>query len=434
MMKHKKSCILLMVAIVMLIMTACASSESGVQVLYNNPDSKPDYLSFFSFASISGSDVTKYWIDRFTETYNKQVYIDFDGAEYYADEGLSYRELLVKRLKSSAPDDLYIINAEDVLEFEKEGYWMDLSDMDFVNNLSDIALYQSTYNGKVFSVPLSFTGFGFIWNIDLLNEHGLTVPQNLTEFLDTCEKLKSDGILPYGANKGFALTVPAMCVGLSELYANQDNEELIADLNSGKTPISYYLREGYKFLSMMIEKGYINPQQALEATPKIDDIKLFLNGKCAFICMYLGSLSEITEDTFQVKMTGLPVLEDGCIAVYGANSRLCVNPNSKYLDTALQFVEMVGSTEALDRSAELDNAMSSSNTVDIAQSPEREELVSLIRQPGQIPNQDFSLHFNTWESIRDVAREICGGVSVEQACAMLDEKQKSELMEYGDNK
>ena len=40
-----------------------------------------------------------------------------DSAGYYADEGLSYRELLLKRLSSGTADDLYLIHAEDVLEF-----------------------------------------------------------------------------------------------------------------------------------------------------------------------------------------------------------------------------------------------------------------------------------------------------------------------------
>lgn len=142
---------------------------------------QPEYLSFFSNESLSGTDVTKYWADRFVQEYNKPVYIHFDGAAYCAENGLSYRELLSRRLRSSSPDDLYIINAEDVLEFEKQGYWMDLSGMDFAANLSDNSLYQSIYKGKVFSVPLSFAGFGFLGNLELLRQHGLAAPQTLAQ-------------------------------------------------------------------------------------------------------------------------------------------------------------------------------------------------------------------------------------------------------------
>lgn len=423
---------LLAVLIMLCCLTACNSSSSNIEIL-DNPNTQPEYLSFFSSKSMSDSDITKYWIDRFTEKYNKKVYINFDGATYYADEGLSYRELLKKRFESSSPDDLYIINAEDVLEFEKKGYWMDLSSMDFVDNLSDAALYQSTYNGKIFSLPLSFSGFGFVWNVDLLAQHGLTIPQNLEEFLEVCEVIKNAGILPYGANRGYSLTVPAMCIGFSELYKSEDRDIKIAALNSGETPISDYLRGGFNFLSQMIEKGYLDPEQALAATPRNEDIQLFLSGKCAFICAGLGILDQLEEKPFQMEVTGLPVLSDGCIAVYGANSRLCVNPNSKHLNTALEFIEMVGTPEALEKSAELDNSLSSSKISEINGFSSEQKLVALLQQPGQIPNQDFALHFNTWESIRDVCKEICTGISIEQACSMLDEKQQTELKKYGEN-
>lgn len=428
----KKSVSLLTAAAMLCTLAACTADKPAVQVL-DNPDTQPEYLSFFSSESWFDSDVTKYWSDRFTEKYNKKAYINFDGAAYYAGDGLSYREVLEKRLGSSSPDDLYIINAEDVLAFEKKGYWMDLSAMDFVNHLSPAALYQSTYNGKVFSVPLSFAGFGFIWNVDLLKSHGLAIPQNLTEFFTACEKLRTAGILPYGANKGFSLTVPAMCVGFSTLYGSENQTEKIAALNSG-TPVSSYLRPGFDFLQQMIQKGYLDPQQALNATPRKEDTELFLAGKCAFICGGLGDIQQLEGKTFQAEMTGLPVLPNGCVAVYGASNRLCVNPNSKHMDTVRKFIEMVGTPEALAQSAALDHAMSSAkNGKADTTCPSEQKLVTLLQQPSQIPNQDFSLHFNTWESIRDVGRELCRGASIDQACALLDQKQQKDLKAYAAN-
>ena len=66
-----------------------------------------------------------------------------------------------------------MIHAEDVLEFDEKGYIYDMSALEFTGNLSHDALTQSTYNGKVFSIPLSYTGFGFIWNVDMLKQYGL---------------------------------------------------------------------------------------------------------------------------------------------------------------------------------------------------------------------------------------------------------------------
>lgn len=426
----KTFCLLMAGFLVLLSISACGDKVPAVEVI-ETTDSQPEYLSFFSVKSLSGKDVIKYWNDLFTEMYSKQVYINFEGADYYAEEGLSYRELLEKRLESSAPDDLYIINAEDVLEFGQKNYWMDLSDMDFINNLSEAALYQSTYNGKVFSLPLSMTGFGFAWNLNMLEKYELSVPQNLDEFLEVCEVLREHGILPYGANRGYALTVPAMCAGLSDVYKSEDTEEIIASLNSGKIPISEYMQDGFELLDMMIKKGYMNPEQALTATPLVEDVEMFLAQECGFICIALGEVDEFTEKSFRIEITGVPVLEEGSTAVFGANKRLCVNPESRHMDTVLEFMEMVGTKEALAESAKIDIGISSAEDGGTSSGKESEKLAQLLQQKGQIPNQDFSLHFNTWENIRDIGREICGGADVQAACDMLDKKQQEELIKYG---
>lgn len=409
--------------------SACAGNGEGVDIL-ETETAQPEYLSFFSAKGLIDSDVAKYWKECFTEKYNKQVYINYDDASYYDAEGLSYRELLVKRLGSSAPDDLYIIKAEDVLEFEKKGYWMDLSDFDFVSGLSKAALYQSTYKGKVFSVPLSFTGFGFVWNVDMLAQYNLGVPRDQAEFIEVCQTLKEAGILPYGANRGYALTVPAMCAGLSQLYESPDLSLCIEKLNSGETNISLYMEAGFEFLAGMIENGFIDTQQALASTPGIEDKELFLSGGCAFMCAALGNASSWSDVPFEFMVTGVPVLEDGSKAVFGADWRLCINPNSKRLEAAIEFVEMVGTPEALAQSAIVDNTMSTAKDGTHADLPMENRLIELLQKPGQIPNQDFSLYFNTWENIRDVGREICGGMTVEQACRMLDQMQAAEIAEY----
>lgn len=425
----KRTSAFFMAAMLLCTATACSSSSQNLQIV-QAPSEAPEYLSFFSPNTFTSSDTGKYWSDYFAQTYNRKVFVSYDGANYYSDEGLSYRELLEKRLQSSMPDDLYIINAEDVIAFEQKGYWMDLSDMDFVNNISDAALYQSTYNGKVFSVPLSFTGFGFYWNVTLLKEHGLEIPQNLTEFLSVCEALKQAGILPYGANKGYALTVPAMCAGLSALYGSEDKTQRINALNSGETPISSYMRDGFALVEMMIANGYLDPQQALDTAPD-GEWDLFLSGGCAFVCIGMtAALGDEQKNGLELVLAGVPVLENGAVSVYGAIGRLCVNPASKNLETALEFIEMVGAKQALDTSAMLEKALSCAKDSDIVVSEDKQMLGELLQQPGQIPNQDFALHFNTWESIRNVCREICGGASVEEACAMLDELQATELEAY----
>lgn len=410
--------------VIMLFLAGC--SPQFVIRFHDDIDTNPEFISFFSSDNYGGNAVAKYWSEHFVQQYNKKVYIRYADAKYYAEANLSYREMLQKRMSSSSPDDLYIISAEDVHEFERSGYLMDMSDMDFVDNLSHSARYQSTYKGKVFSVPLSITGFGFAWNVDLLAKYGLTIPNNLGQFWKVCETLHNAGITPYGGNKGYGLTVPAMCVGLASLYSAADRDQRLNELNAGTTRISDYLRKGYQFLYDMMSYGYLDAQQAMSTIPREGDVQLFQSGQCAFICIGLGEVPRINPN-FEWQLTGLPVLDSGSVAVYGATHRLAANPESRHIDTVRRFIEMVGTTEALEISSSLDGTMSSAANGSTGVSDSEQSFAELLRSEGQIPNQDFTLLFNTWDSIRDCARLICEGTTVEDACKKLDELQLENL-------
>lgn len=205
--------------------------------------------------------------------------------------------------------EIHLIPAEDVLEFDEKGYIYDLSDLKCIRNLSKDALIQSTYDGKVFSLPLSYTCFGFVWNVDMLKQYDLAVPENREEFLNVCETLKENGILPYGANKDFGLTVPVMCAGLYDVYQGEGTEQKLQELSEGTTPVSEYMRKGFDFLQMMIDKGYMDPEKALDTIPSSDGEKeFFAQENCAFICaIYRGKTFE--GYPFEIEMTPLPLLE-----------------------------------------------------------------------------------------------------------------------------
>lgn len=362
---------------------------------------------------------------------NTNIVVYSDAANYYADEGLSYRELLLKRLTSGTADDLYLIPAEDVLEFDEKGYLYDMSDLKCAGNLSQDALIQSTYNGKIFSIPLSYTCFGFLWNVDMLESYGLKVPENLEEFLNVCETLKKNGILPYGANKDFALTVPVMCAGLYDIYQAEDSEQKLEELSNGTAAISSYIEKGFAFLQMMIDNGYMDPLNALGMLPSSkEEKKFFREENCAFICaIYRGQAFE--GYSFTIEMTPLPVLENGSICVVGADQRLAVNPGSDNLDAAIAIVEALGKTESLDSFAKKLGKISSSKNATAPDIPESGSIIECVAGGSQIPNQDFRLYFNVWDTVRELSQQLCQGVSAAQAAAEYDSRQMEEISLYG---
>lgn len=364
--------------------------------------------------------------------YGSNIIVYSDFADFYADKGLSYRELLLKRMESGMPDDLYVITAEDVLEFDKEGYVYDLSGLSCINNLSEDALRQSTCNGKVFSVPLSYTSFGLVWNVDMLRRYGLEIPGNLEEFWNVCETLKQNGILPYGANRDFGISVPVMCAGLGPLYQNPRSDGLVAQLAGGEAPVSRYMEDGFRFLQTMIDNGYLDVERTLSTLPDTqEELSLFAEEKCAFISSICRTKAFSRNYPFEVEMTALPVLPGGDICVVGAAQRLAVNPNSEHLDEALLIIENMCTMEILNGFAEQLGKVSSAQGNKAATLPQADKLVSSMAAGPQIPNQDFALHFNTWNTIKELSVKLCEGASVEEVCREYDQIQREELALYG---
>ena len=414
-----------------LLLSGCAGNnrEPKVYIDENEPEI---VISLFAQGDIVAGALNDCCANIINPRYNSNIIVYSDYADFFEEEGLSYRELLLKRMESGMPDDLYIITAEDVLEFDRRGYIYDLSELTCIDNLSEDALQQSICNGKVFSVPLSYTSFGLIWNVDMLHQYGLEVPGNLKEFQTVCETLKQNGILPYGGNRDFGISVPVMCAGLGPLYQNPQSEKLVEELANGKTPVSTYMRDGFQFLQTMIDSGYLDVEQTLATLPGTDEeISFFSEGNCACISSICRAKAFAHDYPFEVEMTALPVLPRGAVCVVGADLRLSVNPKSEHLNEAVMIVENLCTREMLDGLAEQLGKVSSAQGNKAATLPQADRLVSCLSVSRQVPNQDFSLHFNTWNTIKELSVKLCEGAGVDQVCREYDELQLNEIALYG---
>ena len=129
-------------------------------------------------------------------------------------------------------------------------------------------------------------------------------------------------------------------------------------------------------------------------------------------------------------MTAMPILEEGTICIVGADQRLAVNPNSKHLDEALAAVEALGTVETLNEFARLQRKTSSARGNEAATLPQAAPLISSLTTDEQIPNQDFSLHFNTWNTIKELCVKLGEGASVDAVCEEYDTLQLQEIATY----
>lgn len=388
---------------------------------YEVEKSQQVILTYFG-DQISGSAISA--LEDLISRYQKNapdVSILYEGRRSTPQDGRSYDELLLRRLDSGYGDDLFIVNAEMIRSLNQKGHLLDLSHLPAVARLTPECLEQSTVDGKILALPLSFTAYGLFSNLNLLKRYGLSVPSSYQEWLHACEVFVQNGILPIAGNKGFALTVPAMARGLYQLYDSPDFDFLIRDLNKGKVPPSVYMLEGFKLLERFRDSGYISVEDALGTIPFLGDIDAFLAGKTPFLISTCRIILNFKSQniSFPYTLTALPVKDAGTITVTGVDFRTCINTKSQHREEALAFLHFLTAPESARLCASLSYSfpvVKDSSTI----APELSRLSEQMTQGRQIPVQDFRLRFDTWAPIRELGREIFRGMSAEEAAARYD--------------
>lgn len=73
---------------------------------------------------------------------------------------------------------------------------IDLSGYDFINSLPTSVLDQTSIDGGVYLLPVSYAMYGIFYNKTLMEEHGWEVPNNFSELETLCTKIKEAGLIP----------------------------------------------------------------------------------------------------------------------------------------------------------------------------------------------------------------------------------------------
>jgi len=209
------------------------------------------------------------------------------------------------------PPDLRIAgwaSAESVLA--QRGVFEDLSDMDAAARIPDTTLdlvrQWGGGDGALDALPFSLVSAGVIYNKDIFDEQGLSVPQTWDEFVQLCETLKSRDITPvYGTFREPWTTDMVMdyVVGdFSGIYSElrEEGPTLQAD-----SPASFQNTIGDK----LDKAEYIFDQTQPDARSRNypDGNVAFANGAAAMYFQGPWALSEIANANSEVNLGTFPL-------------------------------------------------------------------------------------------------------------------------------
>lgn len=112
-----------------------------------------------------------------------------------------YDNVLKTRLAGGAGPDVYGFDPKNAADFTRDGFAADLSGAEFFGRLDDAAAQEArrgSDGGAAYSVPISQSGNGIIYNAELFAQAGITeVPQTYDELRSAADTLVAAGITPF---------------------------------------------------------------------------------------------------------------------------------------------------------------------------------------------------------------------------------------------
>lgn len=143
-------------------------------------------------------------------------------------------------MAANEPVDIFLTYEKSFLEpFVNAGKVLDLTpyleaDPEWRASFSEDVLSPFTYADRVYGIPTQTTACVVFYNREIFAEAGVSVPQTYEEFLDVCETLKAQGIVPLSI--GWKVTPWIYGQFFQQVLVSTSEPSTFADLCSGALP------------------------------------------------------------------------------------------------------------------------------------------------------------------------------------------------------
>ena len=346
-------------------------------------------------------------------------------AENYQDK--TYDEVTLDRARSNM-DDLYLLNPDTLLILGAEGKLMDLSGLDSAKNLREIIRVANTVDGKLIAIPQEIVAYGLFLNMDLFNQYGLSQPETPEEFLECCRVFKENGFeTPIGANRWWLETF-VFAQAYADLYNGGNAEAEIAVLNSGEAKYSDYMRPGFEFLQILIDRGYIDAETALVSEAIEAEGPDFLAGKTPIVMAYWGAANAETgygKTDFEMQVVGFPSSRGQMPVIpmtgYGIGAK------AEHREDAAKALDIMTSDEALQLYSETNRVISPSKNVKVDCVPSLRPLNDRIEEGIYVLGSNAGMNVEQWGNTCLIVRKLLEGASVDECMAAFDALQEAAL-------
>ena len=310
----KKLIALVLAFCMVLALVACSAKPSTSEQPANEP-AKEEKTVLKLWCIATESDANR-------PAYEKAI-AEFEAAhsdikiEWEAFENESYKTKIQVAMNDpdTLPDIFFTWSGAFLGDFVEAGNVMRLDDAykPFANELPEVMLSNSTYNGGHYAVPLTYNIVTLFANMDLLAKAGWDhVPETYEDLIACCDALVANGIVPFGCagKEGWCVTeyVEPM---IEKTIGYEKLNKIFTGAESWNDPA---IADAVNKFQEMINKGYFDPNGAALGN---DEVKAnFIAGKTAFYQNGSWNCGEINDAEGNFKVALFPVL-DNTKATYG---------------------------------------------------------------------------------------------------------------------
>jgi len=378
---------------------------------------EPVTISFLSWATEA---VMRPLVDKFEEQ-NPNITVEFSWAPPVTE----YIQALQTRMSAGNPPTVFMMAAENRTQLMQSGAVIDLTDQPFMANISEASKKAYSDDSGIYAVATNSWGGGILYNVDLLNEAGCTVPfPTWDDFVDCAHKLEALGVTPYlDSISEIPVMVSAMLGRRNvELGGNMD-EQIFNDhtltFEEAWTPVL----ERYQSL---VDEGILSSASAGLSNDQV--IQEFQAGRVAMMSTgswQPGSIRSAAPD-LNFSFTAVPGTNPGegyWGGAVGPGYAISSAANDQERAAALRFVEFLQSPEAVEH----DNLTQGSITTTLDYEPIVDD--SLTELAADVRANNFYLPMVSWPRAQDILqttatanlqRMVTGAITPQEAAASLD--------------
>ncbi|HJC90735.1 MAG TPA: extracellular solute-binding protein [Candidatus Mediterraneibacter excrementigallinarum] len=289
--------------------------------------------------------------------------------------------LMSRAATGDLPDIIQVGGMQDsnTMQFMKEGHFLELTDMECLDNVVDEYKDAITFQGKNYVVPISANFSGVFYNKDMFEEAGYEVPTTYDELIDLAKDIQSKGEVPFLFPDKDAWTIVQCWEDNIDGSARGDRSQVYADIANGATTF-----EDDALFPETLQKVIDIRQYGQGDTLSLgydQAISDFATGKSYMFMQGVWALPSIksANPDMNIGMFSFPSNDGDTKVSMGIDVNLAISADCENADAAKEFVEFAASKEMVQLYVDNDYSVPCMKDV-TANIPEAEMIVNMINE------------------------------------------------------